>query len=97
MSKKKTIKVEELKTIINGFLKDSQCSPDVRSGMITILEEVLFSTGNYNGYRHLLSDDVPAGQLPGINYEKTESGLYNPCADYVERFKNTDATRVNYY
>ena len=29
--------------------------------------------------------------------EKTESGLYNPCADYVERFKNTDDTRVNYY
>ena len=94
---KKTIQVEQIKNKINEALKRSTCEPDVRNGMIFALEEILFATGNYNGYKHLLESDVPQGHLPGINYEVNAAGMFVPESDYGKRFFNTDETRRYYY
>ena len=95
MSKaKKTINVQELKEKVNGFLKDSTCNEDVRRGMICILETVLTDSGNYNGYNYLNQTQVPAGYKPGININTVGEDPMIYCI--VERFKETDNTRVRY-
>jgi len=89
---RKTLKVEDLRVKINSMLADSTCTPDVRQGMIHVLESTLHETGNYNGFNYLEKRDVKEGQLPGVNMN--EDGT---LPDYVTRFKNTDDTRRAYY
>lgn len=86
---RKTFKVDDLKVKINEVLQTSTCTADVRQGEIYVLEDILHSTGNYRGFQFLGADEVPAGELPGINW-----GFDN---DYEARFFNTDRTRVRYF
>ena len=51
--KRKTIRVEDLIDNVNCLLDLSTCSPDVRFGMIAILEQVLHDTGNYKGFNNI--------------------------------------------
>lgn len=91
MSKRKTIAVAPLIETVNAMLKNSAADQvGVRQGMMLVLEEVLHSSGNYKGFRYLLTDEV-AGK-PGINYV---GGLPHP--DIVARFADTDRTRVMYF
>jgi hypothetical protein len=93
---KKTVKVDELKQNINEFLKNynsSITSPDFVEGQRVFLESILFSTGNYFGFRYLYDDEVPRGEKPGINRFKSEDDVN----DDNDRFVNTDKNRVNYY
>lgn len=64
--RKKTISVETLLENVNAMLKTSTCSRDIRLGMCSVLEDVLHSTNNYNGFMLLTSDEVPDGENPGI-------------------------------
>jgi hypothetical protein len=89
---RKTIKVDELRIAVNEILAVSVCSADVRQGQLRVLEHVLHSTDNYRGFRFLSQKDVPAGEKPGINLNADGSVM----SDYVERFLNTDSTRVQY-
>ena len=89
---KKTFNVQEFVDTINSALAQSTCDVKVRDGMIFALEDVLFKTGNYAGYRYLLQSDVPEGELPGVRYD--ESGNILP---YETRFLNTDGSRRQYY
>ena len=90
----KTIKVEKIRTQINSMIAGSTCSPDGRQGMIQVLESILHESGNYNGFRYLLPDEVPAGELPGIN-RVDDHGL-TQTELYTARFQGTDPTRVQY-
>ena len=92
---RKTIKVDELMATVNESLAKSTCAPDIRQGMMNVLEHVLNSTDNYRGFRYLTLRDVPAGEKPGINY-KVSNGVQGPHPDYTKRFENTDSTRVQY-
>jgi len=87
---RKTVNVADLIVDVNYTLSQSTCSPDVRQGAINVLEYVLHATGNYRGFRYLTAKEVPADQLPGINYGVDD-------ADYEARFANTDKTRVQYF
>ena len=88
---RKTFEVEVLKNRINGILaSDSGRDQHFRVALLTVLEGVLLDTGNYKGFRYLLKGE--AGGLPGINYLDGQ-----PHPDYIERFKNTDSTRVEYF
>lgn len=89
---RKTFSVEEFKTKINSMLKNSTCGFDERNVMITILGDVLHETGNYNGFRYLMVDEVPVGHNPGVRYDNDGSVL-----PYEERFKDCDDTRRSYY
>jgi len=66
MASKKTIKVQDLIDIVNRRNKHSTCSPEVRKGWNSLLEEVLHKTDNYNGFNFLAPDEVPEGEKPGI-------------------------------
>ena len=91
MPKRKTVRVEDLVDTANRLFKNSTCEPAVRQGVINFLEHFLHETGNYQGFRYLLQDEVPAGEKPGVNYL---DGLPHP--DYHQRFDDTDRTRVQY-
>ena len=91
MSKRKTVAVSELITMVNSICKDSQSDrSDVRQGAMNVLESVLHSTGNYKGFRYLLAGEC--GGAPGVIYEGNM-----PHPDIELRFKGTDRTRVEYY
>lgn len=62
----KTIHVETLIEIVNKRNVDSTCSRDMRIGWNCLLEQVMEETGTYAGYGYLEQNDVPKGQLPGI-------------------------------
>ena len=88
---RKTFEVETLKNRINSHLAaGGSFDKHYRVALITLLESILHETGNYKGFRYLLEDQCPG--LPGINYLDGQ-----PHPDYVERFKNTDSTRVEYF
>jgi hypothetical protein len=54
MAIKKTIKVEEILKWANDQLKrtDETATQEFKSGICTMLERVLFNTGNYAGFQH---------------------------------------------
>jgi hypothetical protein len=88
---KKTFKVEDLVTIVNGICKDSAPGvAGVRQGAMNTLECVLHRTGNYSGFRYLRAGECEG--RPGVNYEGNM-----PHSDIVGRFKDTDSTRVHYF
>jgi hypothetical protein len=53
MTKRKTFDVDSLRDDINRRLAESTCEPEVRYGMISVLETVLRETGNYYGFCYL--------------------------------------------
>jgi hypothetical protein len=65
---RKTIKITDVKSIVNEMLANSICGDDERQGMIEVLTTLLFSTDNYEGFRYLTESEVPAGQKPGIRW-----------------------------
>jgi hypothetical protein len=101
MAARKTFYVESVKNSVNESLR---CSDGIgseivarRQGMMNVLENILHGSGNYSGYRYLLAHEVPAGALPGVNYDVNERGVMVPHPDYEKRFANTDKTRVHYF
>ncbi len=83
---KKTFKVQELLDIVNTSLSSYEGNGRTEiSGMISLLEQVLHSTGNYNGFRYLTLDEVPFNCYPGIR------------PDQEDKFENTDGFRRYYY
>jgi hypothetical protein len=88
---RKTFDVNQVVLKVNEMLAISTCSPEVRQGAMNVLETVLHETGNYRGFRYLLQGEVPAGELPGVNYKDGQ------LCDMPERFENTDRTRAYYF
>ena len=95
MAKRKTVPVVDLVEQANLMLKVSTCEPAVRQGIINFIEHFLHETGNYQGFRYLMEDEVPEGEKPGVRYGRDERGMLMPL-EYTERFKDTDQTRVQY-
>lgn len=93
---RKTVPIEVLRAEVNRRNQESTCSAEVRAGWNSVLEMMLFHTGNYNGFKYLLPSLVPAGHQPGIRENRGEY----PCAigaDNEDIFKDTDPTRRNYF
>ena len=88
---RKTIKVEEVKILVNHMLLNS-CD-DNRSGreaLQTLIETILMETGNYNGFNYLTPVHMATsknGTTYGIDFNK----------DKDHWFDDTDHTRVFYY
>ncbi len=83
MAKRKTVAVDDLRSKVNHCLAESTCSPEVRRGMISVLETILHDTGNYRGFTYLESA-VPSWE-----------GLH-PDYGYKVGFKVEDETRRSY-
>lgn len=88
---RKSVNVEVVKTKINQVLALSECSSDMRQGMMNVLEDILHTSGNYHGFRYLGNLEVPRGQYPGIHMELIDS------RDHEAKFFGTDRTRVQYF
>lgn len=88
---RKTVEIATMLDMVNNALATSTCSPDIREGMITVLETMLHQAGRYKGYRHLHWNEVPKGHLPAIRMADDGSML-----PYPERFQNCDDTRRMY-
>jgi len=88
---RKTIKVEEVKILVNNMLLNSR--DDNRSGrtaLSMLIETILMETGNYNGFNYLTPNDMETsknGTTYGIDFNK----------DKNHWFDDTDHTRVFYY
>ena len=87
---RKTIAVAKIVEMGNKILRSDTIDPEFRSGVKMMVENILHETDNYVGFRMLTQEEVPAGQLPGINYH---DGMPLP---YPQRFYNTDPTRVQF-
>ena len=89
MAKRKTINVTALIDMVNGICANSAADAvAVRKGAMSVLEQVLFDTRNYAGFKYLMS--VKDG-APGVNYKDGK------LCEGEERFANTDRTRVEYF
>ena len=55
---RKTIEVNTVLTMANNLLALPTSSPDERTGVIVMLEGVLFASGQYGGFRYLSTDEV---------------------------------------
>jgi len=88
---RKTISIDHLKIFVNSSLQYTKDeNVDYRQGMITVLENALHETGNYNGFRYLDEEEMKdtGNSMPGIRrIEGTEEFT----------FENTDRTRVRYF
>jgi hypothetical protein len=95
MSKRKTVDVEFVKTLVNNMLEHGAYDDDrhqqFRFGALTVLEEILHETGNYRGYGYLLQEQLLPTCRPGVNYL---NGVPHP--DFEERFADTDNSRRVY-
>ena len=66
---RKTISVEAVKENANRMLRDSDTTAkDGRIGIFSLLERILFDTGNYHGFRHI--------QVNGEKYDATRRYYY---------------------
>ena len=76
MANKKTFSVKKLVENTNMRLAKSICSDSERLAMCSVLETVLFETGNYAGYRYLdMADGSP--YVSGVtNDSRREYYLY---------------------
>lgn len=89
MVKRKTVEITTLIDLVNGICENSAADRvDVRQGAMNVLEAVLHSTGNYQGFNYLRH---VADGPPGVNY------IGNQLCDGPARFAGTDRTRVFYY
>jgi len=94
---RKTIKVTEIKESVNQFLQDSHDDlAGNRRGAMMVLESILHSTGNYQGFGYLSEQDMSEsiGTTVGIN---TVADADDADDLYNQRFENTDNTRVVYF
>ena len=93
---KKSIKVQEVLDMVNNSLakyqSDSTADTGEICGMIALLEQILHTTGNYNGFRYLEEREVPFGCLPGIRFY-----VEDQFTDLKDKFADTDSSRRHYF
>lgn len=53
---RKTIEVGKVLKMANGFLAAENTTGEEREAVASLLEAILFETGNYRGYRYLPND-----------------------------------------
>ena len=89
---RKTQTIDEIVTRANEYLRITDADMrDRRQGVIDFVTSMLMQTGNYRGFGYLPETEVANG-VGGINYV---DGV--PHHDIVERFANTDRTRVRIF
>lgn len=90
---RKTIDVEYMKKFVNDFLLNSADEQTVeRQSYCTIIEELLYQTGNYKGFNYLTRIDMETsehGTTVGIALHTDDD---DPFISSV-----SDPTRIRYY
>lgn len=82
---RKTISVAAVVQKANTFLAADSTTVGDRSGVASLVEAILFETGNYNGFNYLVSEFLPAEEQTMDNvlregYDPTRRFYYGPKA-----------------
>ena len=105
---RKTVNVQDMVIKANRMLSESKADmSDYRRGVATMIEEILHSTGNYQGFQYLSENDVVSG-LPGVRHhagdryivgvERGAATTNEYSAGYIDTwFVDTDETRRSYF
>ena len=94
MAKRKTADISAIIETANRILAGTwpANTKEYRTGVIVMLESILFDAGRYDrGFRYLTNHELPGDVLPGVRYRADGT-----LPDYDERFLNTDDTRRVY-
>jgi hypothetical protein len=96
---RKTVKVSEIVERLNSTLKnsdfldkDSTEGKAYREGVCGAIEQILFATGNYQGYRMIDKKEAIKSYAFGCDYSKL-NGDEIPAA----AFEGADSTRRQYF
>lgn len=90
MIKRKTIELNKVLDHFNYYLRNSdEASVEFRQSIKFLLEELLVANNLFSGLQFLSQDETHG--KPGINHL---GGIPHP--DEIERFLDTDPTRVRY-
>jgi hypothetical protein len=100
MTKKKTVQVTELvqklnNNLLNCDFQDLDRTEGVafRRGICVAIEQILFSTGNYQGYRYIDKKEAIKPYAFGCDYSK----LTDKVEVQVAAFEGADSTRRQYF
>lgn len=97
--KRKTVQVTELvqrlnNSLLNCDFQDLDRTEGVafRKGICVAIEQILFSTGNYQGYRYIDKKEAIKPYAFGCDYSKLD-------ADHIPEsaFEGADSTRRQYF
>jgi len=92
---KKTIKLEELVTMVNNFNRTNIHSAETRVGWNRVVIEFLNKNGARWGKRYLTQKEVPDGHKPGIDKDKEREWLYGGLS-HSEYRTFVDTTRKQF-
>ncbi len=75
MKARATIKIRNAVALVNFRNRRSTCEPTTRTGWNALIVTLLIETNNYQGFRYLHADEVPADQLCGCisDYDNPEN------------------------
>ena len=100
MAKRKTISVAETvnqlnKNLMNSDFQDldSTQGKAFRQGICTAIEQILFATGQYQGYRLIDKKEAIKPYAFGCDYSK----LTDTVEEQVAAFEGADDTRRQYF
>jgi len=89
---KKTVKIAEIVDYANGYLCAAGPSREARHAIINMVEHALHAASAYDGYRYLVSGEVPEGFEPGMRVKRSQ----NPTEPWSPEFEFPDDSRRHY-
>ena len=100
MAKRKTLSVAEIVNQLNKNLLNSDFGVDLdrtegrafRQGICAAIEQVLFSSGQYQGFKYIDKKDAVKPYAWGCDYSK----LTDTVEEQVAAFEGADDTRRQY-
>ena len=101
MAKRKTLSVAEIVNQLNKNLLNSDFGVDLdrtegrafRQGICAAIEQVLFSSGQYQGFKYIDKKDAVKPYAWGCDYSK----LTDTVEEQVVAFEGSDDTRRHYF
>ena len=97
---RKSVRVSEIVERLNSNLLNSDFNDldqtegkAFRQGICSAIEQILFSTGNYKGYRFIDKKDAIKPYAFGCDYSK----LNDKVEEQVAAFEGSDPTRRQYF
>ncbi len=101
MSQRKTLPVAEIVNQLNKNLLNSDFGVDLdrtegrafRQGICAAIEQVLFSSGQYQGFKYIDKKDAVKPYAWGCDYSK----LTDTVEEQVAAFEGSDDTRRQYF
>ena len=93
MPKRKTFSIAKLIHTVNQRNEASTCSAEARQGWNSILSQVLMDADVYSGYNYLGPESVPAGQKPGIDFERADGSSLTPT-EFYERLDAAQSEKL---